>query len=50
MGVTVGGVIVTPGVTGVAVGVGVGAGNVNWALQTGPAVIFVQGTLGMVKL
>lgn len=46
---------VTVAVTGVDVavagtgvmGVGVDAGNVNWALQTGPAGIFVHSTLGI---
>ena len=43
------GVTVVTGVTGMAVGIGVGAGVVNWALQIGPVVIFVQGTLGIVS-
>ena len=45
--VLVGGTVVTTGVTGTAVGVAVGDGKLNWALQTGPAVIFIHGTLGI---
>ena len=39
------------GVVGIGVvgGVGVVAGTVNWALQTGPAGIFVHGTLGITR-
>jgi hypothetical protein len=50
IGVAVGGVIVATGVVETGVGVGVGVDVENWALQTGPLVILVHGTLGMVNL
>ena len=38
------------GVAGVLVGTGVDVGIVNWAVQTGPGVIFVHGMLGIVSV